>query len=78
MNFFIFFRLNTTKEKLVKMAEDREQRMKRSNNKPYREVKPVLIGIWIDAIRGKVGTSNKEKENSSPKRSSFDLHLSQS
>uniref|UniRef100_A0A9I9E8G7 Uncharacterized protein n=1 Tax=Cucumis melo TaxID=3656 RepID=A0A9I9E8G7_CUCME len=31
--------LNTTKEELIKMEEDREQPMKRSNDKLYREVK---------------------------------------
>ena len=51
------------------MVEDKEQRMKRSNDKSYREVKPVSTGIWIDVVRGKVGPSNKEKENSSSKMS---------
>ncbi|TYK13962.1 protein Ycf2-like [Cucumis melo var. makuwa] len=61
--------LNTTKEGLVNMAEDEEHKMKRSNAKEYKEVTPVSIGIWIDALRG--------KENSSSEWPSFDLHLSQ-
>ena len=51
--------------------------MKRLNDKQYREVKPMSTGIWINVVRGKVGPSNKEKENSSLERPSFDLHLSQ-
>ena len=59
------------------MAIDGEQRMKRWNAKQHREITLVSTGIWIDALRGKVVPSNKDKENSSPKRPSFDLHLSQ-
>ena len=51
--------------------------MKRSNAKEYREVTPVSTGIWIDALRGKVVAPRKDKENSSSKWPSFDLHLSQ-
>uniref|UniRef100_A0A9I9ED68 Uncharacterized protein n=1 Tax=Cucumis melo TaxID=3656 RepID=A0A9I9ED68_CUCME len=70
-------KLNTTKEGSINMAEDGKHRMKRSNAKQYREVTPVSTGIWIDDLRGKVAPSNKDKENSSPEWSSFDLHLSQ-
>ena len=59
------------------MAEDEEHKMKRSNAKEYKEVTPVSIGIWIDALKGKVAISTKNKENSSLKWPSFDLHLSQ-
>ena len=58
------------------MTEDMEQWMKRSNDKLYREVQPVSTKIWIDVVRGKVGSSNKENENSSLDRPSLDLHLS--
>ena len=58
------------------MVEDKEQRMKRSNAKQYREVMPISTRIWIDVVRVKEGPSNKDKVNSSPERPSFDLHIS--
>ncbi|KAA0061273.1 protein Ycf2-like [Cucumis melo var. makuwa] len=61
-------KLNNTKEGLG---------MKRSNAKEYKEVTPVSMGIWIDALRGKVVEPRKDKENSSSEWPSFDLHLSQ-